>query len=99
MNRIRRHSIVLCCLVVMLTPVAVLGSVGTPPVVGFEQVMQGATVVILAGSGWMLWRRVRPRFTRRVLIVGTGSTAAMLIEEIEPPEAAAQGDRPSVAGR
>jgi exopolysaccharide biosynthesis polyprenyl glycosylphosphotransferase len=82
-NRIRRHSIVLCCLVVVLTPVAVLGSVGTLPVVGLEQVMQGATVVILAGCGWVIWLRVRPRFTRRVLIVGTGSTAAMLIEEIE----------------
>jgi exopolysaccharide biosynthesis polyprenyl glycosylphosphotransferase len=81
-NRIRRLSLVLCCLVVALTPVAALAS-GTFGTVEPQRLMQGATLAFLAGGGWVLWLRVRPRLTRRVLILGTGSTAAMLIEEIE----------------
>ena len=82
MNHKRRHSLVLCCLVVALTPVAAVAS-GTFPAVEPQHVMQGASLAILTAGGWVLWLRVRPRLTRRVLILGTGSTAAMLIEEIE----------------
>ena len=66
-----------------MTPVAVLASVDTLPSVEPVHLLQGASLLVLTGGGWVVWLRVKPRFTRRVLILGTGSTAAMLIEEIE----------------
>jgi exopolysaccharide biosynthesis polyprenyl glycosylphosphotransferase len=50
------------------------------------QVVAGiAAVTASIGLGWEIEARLRHLFAKRVLILGTGPTASMLIEEIESP--------------
>jgi exopolysaccharide biosynthesis polyprenyl glycosylphosphotransferase len=66
-----------------LAPVVVVLLAYLRPAVELHLVGSIAALAALIGLGWAVEVRRRDLFTRRVLILGTSSTASLLIEEIE----------------
>jgi exopolysaccharide biosynthesis polyprenyl glycosylphosphotransferase len=75
----------MCLSAATLAPVVVVISVYMLPTVELQLLTSVAAVVALVGLGLAVEIPVRHLFARRVLILGTGSTASMLIEDIESP--------------
>jgi exopolysaccharide biosynthesis polyprenyl glycosylphosphotransferase len=75
----------MCVSAATLAPVVVVISIYMLPTVELQLLTSVAAVVALVGLGLAIELPVRHLFAKRVLILGTGSTASMLIEDIESP--------------
>ena len=73
----------MCVSAATLTPVVVVISMYMLPTVQLQLLTSAAAVVALVGLCLAVEIPVRHLFAKRVLILGTGSTASMLIEDIE----------------
>ena len=84
-NSTRPHPVLTCVYAVSLAPVVVVVATHMLPTVELQLLTTIAAVVALVGLGLAVEGPLRGLFTKRVLILGTGSTASMLIEDIESP--------------